>query len=678
MKILFKKRLSTFLLVSAIATVSANETDATGSSKAPVGQKEWIERFSKPISRRDMVDFWAMLLHGYNKVLSEDKCWGDALPEMRRSHWIKAPKNRKGDAELVTRMLWGLGGWFSQPDRPSTLSYKGEFIDVKSLMLDAVKNGTNQSHAGYWKHEYAGKNIHGNQLCVEAPPIGLAYQLATPEIKKAFNAADRANLMEWLIPATKGHRSSNWNMFHALAATIRKINGEDVDLKHLRKNITSCWNWYYDEGVFSDGPARHFDDYNFWVFGTHLMLWYELDKEFIPEIAKELPERMRRLTSHQPWYFGADGSHPEFGRSITYKFTRLASLIQAYRLGMTDVPVGQIRRIVRLHLGHYLGNGAIDAERGLLLQSLAQNGSLEMREGYNFPGSTYWAMQTMGEIWKLADNDPFWTTPEEFLPVENGDFMHVLNSPGWVLSGTKRSGSVNLINVGTTGSAYYGVKYTKQVYAGQLGFCVGYSNPCDHMATLYLNGKSVPPGVGKYHIEPKNPHIMRQTQPYPKGVKGLELSHIIYVDGETIVRVTRITTPSSLPTATEIAQGGYAIGFTAPEVPTLYRGKDVFSAQTPRYQTIYKNLLPASSQLQMEEDGYKGNRHHTREKSYVLPYASIKLRPNTTQYLATVSYGSKLKVDPETFAENVELKSVDEKGCQLTINGQNYSIDFLN
>ncbi len=645
------------------------------SKPTPVGQQAWQERFSEPISRKDMVDFWAMLLHGYENVLADDKCWGDALPEMRKSHWLYAPKDRKGDAELVTRMLWGLSGWFSQPNRPTNLTYKGKNIDVKSLMVDAIKNGTNPQHPGYWKHSYAGKWTSANQFCVEAPPIFLAYQLAAPEIKKSFTASDHDNLMKWLIPASKGHRSSNWNLFHALASTGRKINGETTDLAHLRKNLQSCWDWYYEEGIFSDGPKRHFDDYNFWVFGTHFMLWYELDKTFMPEIANELPKRMRKITSTQPWYFGADGSHPEFGRSITYKFTRLASLIQAYRLGMCDVPVGQIKRIVRLHLGHYLNNGAIDTERGLLLQTLSKDGSVHMREGYNYPGSTYWAMQTMGEIWKLDDNDPFWTVDEELLPVEKSDFTEVLNVPGWVFDGRKTTGSINLFNVGTTDNGWYGAKYTKQAYHSQLGYCVG-NKPCDHMATLYVNGKAYQPKIGAYSIDETNPHLMRQIQPY-KGIEDLSLSHIMYAKGERVFRITKITTGSKLPKKCVIDQGGYAIGFTAPEVANLKRSGNTFSAETTRFQTIYKNLLPQSSTLKMDNDGYRGNHKHTREKSFVLPYTTLKLKPNSTQYIATVSYGSTQKVNSKTFADDIKLIKHDEKGCQFVIDGETFTVDFI-
>ncbi len=665
-----------YSVLLSIITASCSSAAAEEQRTTPVGQQQWQQRFSEPISRADMVDFWAMLLSGYDSVLAEDKCWGDALPEMKRSHWLQAPEDRKGDPELVTRMLWGLGGWFSQPDRAETLTYKGKAIDVKRLMVDAVSNGTNPNHAGYWKHEYAGNRINANQFCVEAPPIGLAYQLANDEIKTHFSKADHDNLMKWLIPASTGHRQSNWNLFHALAATIRKKNGEEVDLDLLRKNLKSCSSWYYDDGVFSDGPARYFDDYMWWVFSTHLMLWYELDKEFMPEIAEELPNRMRAVIAHQPWYFGADGSHPEFGRSITYKVTRLASLIQAYRLGMTDIPAGQIRRIVRLHLGHYLNNGAIDAERCLLLQTLSSNGSGAMREGYNFPGSTYWAMMSMGEIWKLADNDPFWTTPEEPLPVERCDFRHVIETPGWILHGRKQTGSVNLINVGTVYPGY-GSKYSKQAYHSQLGYVVSrFLQPCDHQATLLIDSRRYAPAVAKYDIDEENPKLVRQLQTY-KEERGVALSHILYVDGETMLRITKIVTSETLATNAVIHQGGYPIGFTPPEKPELSRSKNIYSAHTGRYQTIYKNLLPDSCSLMMADKGYLGYQAHTREKSFVLPYAEVKLGPGKTHYIATVSYGSSAKVDPETFAKRFTLKDVNEKSATFSINSKECNCDFL-
>lgn len=663
-----------FIAILAPITVVVADTSV------PVGQDAWIKRFEKPIARQDMVNLWSMLLYGYSNALSADKCWGDVLPEVGKSHWIAAPKSRKGDAELVTRMLWGLGGWFSRTGRPQTLTYRGKKINVKSLMVDALKNGTNPSHEGYWKHEYAGRNVSANQFCVEAPAIALAYQIAAPEIKKSFTKQDKQNIMAWLIPATKGHRNSNWNLFHALAATVRKINGEKTDLPHLEKNIMSCLDWYSEEGIFSDGPHRHFDDYNFWVFGTHLMLWYELDKEFLPKVAKDLPKKMRSVMSHQPYYFGNDGSHPEFGRSITYKFTRLASLVQAYRLGMTDVPVGQIRRIIRLHLAHYLRTGAIETKRGVLLQTLAKNGSNQMREGYNFPGSTYWAMQTMGEIWKLDDNDPFWTAKEELLPVERKSFSHALNTPGWVLSGSKISGGVDLINVGSTGSSYYGSKYTKQVYSSQLGFCVGYTDVCDHMATLYsstIKKRHCAPNIEKYELDAKDSRVLRQIQSYPKGLKGVELSHIIFTENNLVVRVTKITSPNDIPKGTRIDQGGFALGFTSPEKCVVNKQPIIIEVTSPRFQVIYQNLQLGDVKLKMDKNGYLGNRQHTRDKSYKLPYATLDLKSNTVQYIATASYGSTEKIDLTAFSKKVKVKAIDGKGCTFLIDGNRKRIEFL-
>ncbi len=93
-------------------------------------------------------------------------------------------------------------------------------------------------------------------------------------------------------------------------------------------------------------------------------------------------------------------------------------------------------------------------------------------------------MQAFGGLWSLPDDDPFWTTDEEPLPAEQGDYVKVYPQPGWVV--TANDGEVQLFNAGSVKN--YGAKYGKFVYGTRHPFNVGLSegSPApDNMLSLY-------------------------------------------------------------------------------------------------------------------------------------------------------------------------------------------------
>jgi len=384
------------------------------------------------------------------------------------------------------------------------------------------------------------------------------------------------------------------------------------------------------------------------------------------------------VTKIQPYTFSADGGHPEFGRSITYKFTRLASLIQAYRLGFCDVPVGQIRRIVRLHLMHYLKNGAIDLKNQRLLQTLSRDGSKSIREGYNYPGSTYWSMMTFGELWRLKDDDPFWTTKEKFLPVEQSDFVHKMPVQGWKYIGTKRSGAVLQINYGTDGAAYYASKYKKQVYHAQLGYVVGTSQwaPCDQMATLVVGEKSSYPKLTDW--DQSLPEFCRKNEVFGKGAEAVKVTHLLLPVSETLLRFTKIEVPEKIEPGSQIHLGGYALGYSADENPELKKSSDLLVAQSPRFQTIFHRLGGESGSLVMDDTGYRGKtKMHTREQSFVLPYQKLDLVAGKTILLAQVTYGSSVAENPTVWVKRFKLQGLTEDQVSVKVDGVLKSQKFV-
>ncbi len=644
------------------------------------GRRDLVERFAAPCTRGDWLELWLELVEGYAAALTPGRAWGSIVPEGDRQRWLQAPEGRRGDPELVSRMLWSLSGWFARPGRAKRLKHGKGVVDLQRLMVDGVAHATDPEHEDYWDLGFAWGAKNGNQYSVEAPPMGLAALASVASFPDDLPKDFAANAAEWLrLPAT-GHRSNNWNLFHALAAVTRERLGFEIDEEILRENLASCLAMYRGEGAFSDGEGVKYDDYSYWVFATHFGLWWEYDRARHPDIAAKIPAIIRDVTAHQPYSLGRDGSHPEYGRSITYKFARLASLVQAHRLGFSKVSPGLIRRAVRLHVHHYLGNGAIDLANKRILQTLSGQGSLRIREVYNYPGSTYWTMQTFGELWRLADDDPFWTAEEEPLPVERSSFVHPMPTQGWKTVGTKETGSVILINHAVDmakgwAEPSYRAKYSKQAYHSHLGFVVGTLAyvPCDQMAVLRIESRSHYPVIEDWDRE--LPEIGRRREAFGAALPGLTLDHLILPVGETLFRVTRIVTPKELPEDAVLHLGGYALGFSD-ERPKVTRGKDLISVAGDRGQSILCIMPVPESELTIEDEGYLGETDfHTRERFFLLPHQILRLQAGRTIHLCQASRGSRAPIDPEDWRAGFDFE-IEEDVVRIRVGEKIHRIEF--
>ena len=109
----------------------------------------------------------------------------------------------------------------------------------------------------------------------------------------------------------------------------------------------------------------------------------------MPKAPPTLPETTRSLS---PYFFGANGSHVLYGRSLIYRWALLLPLIEAYEQGLWPHSPGLLRRIVRLSLQFHQGIGSYDAESGKLRETYSAQGSTALREFYVDNGHPYWCM----------------------------------------------------------------------------------------------------------------------------------------------------------------------------------------------------------------------------------------------------------------------------------------------
>jgi hypothetical protein len=517
----------------------------------------------QPFTHDEAVALWSRLVAGWARHL-------DASGARTLFDGVPNAVDAGGSFEGVTRMLWGLGGWLSRPERTAKVTWRGETFDTAALLRRGIVNGCDPTSPGYWgqwpvRGEY-------DQRTVESGQLSFALWQTRDRVWNHLADAERANIVAWLdrFGQQPSFWRSNWALFWALNHAGRKALGAPYDQAVIDSALDYLDGVYCGDGWYDDGPqrgVRHFDDYNFWVFGTHVLAWAQCDGATQPERRERLLARVRDLMAHYPYFFAADGDYPQYGRSLAYKFARLGAPLWAYQLGAWPHSPGLLRRLVGRHLRWFVDRGAVRAD-DTLRQELTAEGSPAIRETYIATGSTYWAMLAFAGLWSLPDDDPFWQAEEEPLPVERGDFTRVFPQPGWVIVGTQATGAVQRFNAA---SQHYPAKYGKFVYATAAPFNVGLADgqaAPDGMLCL-TDGQEYGHRDATDAAAVGEPGWLRMR--YRQHVAGGDhtIETVIVTRGELHIRAHRVTLDPAASAPIGAVEGAAPLGYPAGALPTI-------------------------------------------------------------------------------------------------------------
>jgi hypothetical protein len=119
---------------------------------------------SYPFAHDEALQLWARLVAGWAHSLNADGT---------RTHLDGFPNHadRGGSYEGVTRMLWGLGGWLSQPDRPASIVHAGETFELETLTRRTLVNGCDPIVPTYWgqatiRSAYDQRTVESGQIAI--------------------------------------------------------------------------------------------------------------------------------------------------------------------------------------------------------------------------------------------------------------------------------------------------------------------------------------------------------------------------------------------------------------------------------------------------------------------------------------------------------------------------------
>lgn len=470
----------------------------------------------------------------------------------------------------VARILPLLGEWLAA-DRPTSIQVDGEAVDLRDVALSIFRNAFDPAFPHFWGYAPTDRKT---QRSVEAALVADALWRMRVPVLGRLTSRERANVQRWLASCTSvPERENNHAWFHCVNQAVRLRLSErwpefHGDESWMRADLAALDALFVrgQDGWYSDSPQIPiYDYYNFWTFANFPLIWSAVAGERHPEWDARFKGRVRLFLEKAPYFFAADGSQPWFGRSLLYRWAALSPLVLGYRQGVWPHSAGLLRRIVRLNLSYHWQLGAFDATDGKLRETFSRDGTPAVRDFYIDNGSPYWA--TLGMLmYAIPATDPFWTAPEEPLPIERGDFTVRFEGPRMMVVGTRASGQVRWVQARAQPKSWrYRDHYTKLVASSHFPFNIIQADrraPWD--AAVVLRDRTTGDVAGRVGVldgELLDDGVQTRWFAEIAG-RRIEVVSRVRIVGEFERRTHTLTDPEALRDLdVEMLEGSHALGF---------------------------------------------------------------------------------------------------------------------
>jgi len=488
--------------------------------------------------------------------------------------------------DSVSRMMPALAAWVAGGREPGTFPVGGERLSLTEVLRRSFVHAFDPDHPDYWMA--AGKPWDQRQ--VESSIVAWSLWLLGDSFIETLTPGQRVNIQNWLASCTQHPcRRNNWAWFTAVNQAARLSLGRrwrefSGDEQWMIEDLTALDGMAAggDDGWYSDSIEEPtFDYYNFWVFASHFLYWNRIVGDAYPKFSRTFGRRLRRFLRKAPNFFGANGSHVLFGRSLIYRWGVLTPLVLSHQQDLWPHSPGLLRHIVRKNLEHLWGLGAFDEERGSLRETLAPGANRDVSEPYIDQGHPYWGMQAFS-LFLIPERDGFWSAREEPLPVERSSFRIAFEAPRMLLAGERASGQVRWLH--TTSSQHepaYRDKYTKFSYSSHFPFNVIQDParvPWD--CALVFRNPSTGECAGRAGVHSGDlvDDLGARIRWWAElGEWTFEVTTEIRLDGEFEQRRHRVRSPQeAVEAGIEGVEGSYALGLGENE---LFEGEQVPNGQ---------------------------------------------------------------------------------------------------
>lgn len=355
--------------------------------------------------------------------------------------------------EGFSRVLWGLVPYWAG----------GGKSNLDDIVIEGITNGTDPSHPEYWG-SYQGVN----QAYVEMAALGYGLLLTPEKIWEPLSPQAKKNFTAWLLQMNENPISdNNWTFFRILINCGLRHVGSEYSEAMMEKDLKRIDDFYLGDGWYSDGPTQQRDYYIAFAMHFYSLLYVYFCEKTDPERCRIYRERSARFAQDYIYWFGTRGEALPFGRSLTYRFAQTCFWCALALIGEECMPWGVIKGIVNRHFRWWFSHPILDHEEKLTLGYAYPN--LTMCEGYNAPGSPYWALKSF-VILALPESHPFWQAEE--LPLPELDSLRFLPHPKMLIQ-RSADGYLTALTSGQYADwepAFTAEKYEKFAYSSYFGF----------------------------------------------------------------------------------------------------------------------------------------------------------------------------------------------------------------
>ncbi len=288
------------------------------------------------------------------------------------------------------------------------------------------------------------------QAKVEAASLALVLDLTRPWIWDRLDALTQERTIAYFAPVVGDdtYPRNNWVWFRIVVQTFLRSVGGPWSQADITADLARHETFVRDDGWLSDGDERSYDHYVGWALHVYPILWSRMAgaDELAGDRTAGDVARLDRFLLDALTLVGGDGSPLIEGRSLIYRYAAAAAFWMGVVAEVPSSTPGQLRHAANAIVAHFDRHQDPTAD-GVL--TMGWHGEWRaLAQSYSGPGSPYWAAKGLIGILLPADH-PVWSSPAEPLPVEQGDVLRAIASPGWVVSATQADGIVRVVNHGT-------------------------------------------------------------------------------------------------------------------------------------------------------------------------------------------------------------------------------------
>ncbi len=410
--------------------------------------------------------------------------------------------------------------------------------------------GVDPEHPEYW-----GTVGDYDQRLVEMAAFGTGMCLAPKAFFFDLPEKTQKQLYAWLAQINRYDMpKNNWTFFRVLVNTGFRICGLPWDEERLEKDFALIEEHYVGDGWYHDYPNQR-EYYTMWAFHYYGLIYALAMKEIDPERSKTFLERTRLMAPDFAFWFDSTGEAIPYGRSLTYRFAQ-SSFFAAMALAGVEaetVDYGVMKHLLLGNMRRWFAKPIFTRDGVLTIGYNYPN--LHMAEGYNAPGSPYWAMKAFACL-ALPEEHPFWRAEEKpFDAPEKSLQPHIR----MLLTRSEDGRHVLAYAAGNRAHehSHDEAKYEKFVYSTAFGFSVCKAQKLlkdgafDNMLALSEDGDTFHPRYGCREYEITDTCVKSTWRPF----RGVTVETAIYPQGEWHLRVHRIQSDRPL----YAAEGGFAI-----------------------------------------------------------------------------------------------------------------------